>query len=148
MKCEDVGCPCVDQKPAAESEWLDKPDGDGWWWRVSYDSKNMLPIWVGNGWAQLPDGLKAVKKVDGKWQRIKMPTPPPAPLPRERQVTLTAKVFIDDPESRFLWCLEVFFLRDGYHKTADRQKFETKQAAIKWVRDTYGLEPTVVEGEE
>ncbi len=148
-ECRRFACNC---EPAAESEWLSQPDGDGWWWRTYNEGPAAVCVYTNicgglsyQAVGRQPAILKDEDRDTAKWQRIKMPTPPPAPLPRERQVTLTAKVFrckstnIDD---------FVAVVNAGDAIKNESKCFIDIDRCIQWVRDNYGLEPTVVEGEE
>lgn len=132
----------------AESEWLSKPDGDGWWTvtffgalptfasvlvkgdKFSYDPHRGVPA----SWRAVPDNFR--------WQRIKMPPPPPAPLPREKTVTLTAKVY-QRGDGKWDANVEVA----GYYLPGPYEYQESKSALVQWVRNTYGIEPTVEDGQ-
>ena len=129
-----------EEQPAAESEWLDHTNGPGLYWMYDPCAE---PRW------QVSFLELSGKEVFGshiRFIKIPCPTPPPAPLPRERQVTLTAKV--RPLNGRYL--AEVFLSAGPVEDRTSRWSSMpwNKDDCIKWVRDNYGLEPTVVEGEE
>ncbi len=140
-------CQCLEfcaKPPAAEPEWLSKPDGDGWWAAI-WPNQKPEAVYVElekNKYTQIlgQDRYFSGIAQGVKWQRIKMPTPPPAPLPRERQVTLTAKVFVDH---RGFWNADASVPGHQFGSKIGK----TRDEVVQWVRDTYSIEP-VVEGEE
>lgn len=92
----DTTPPATNTAPVKD-EWLDAPDGDGWWWFRDI-SGELAPIFVkGNRgkdafglfsddepWAELDSGHYDY----GKWSKLTPPPPPPVTLPRERQVRI------------------------------------------------------------
>jgi hypothetical protein len=148
-------CPLF-ETPAAESEWLDKPGrGAGLYWMQSAYANGMphthtkpdLVYVNGNWWRTVLLDNEYSNRVDqtqAKWLKANFdytrPTPPPAPLPTSKQVTLTAKVWRLTEHS---WAAKT--MTGG--KQVDNHAFGSRQAAIKWVRDTHGIEPST-EGEE
>ncbi len=148
MKCEDVGCPCVDKKPADESEWLSKPDGDGWWWYCNISDTGLATgiAHVNQEAGELAACIGGYKVVLGphlRWKRVKEEAPPPAPLPRERQVTLTAKVeSFDAGSDNTGWRL---FIRSTLAVMSESRIFTQKEMAVAECRKTYGIEPEVCE---
>ena len=116
-------------KPEAP-KWLDKPDGDGWWW-CSSDGDQLIVVLVKQ--------YTSYANRQHKWLRIAVPTPPVV-LPKERTVTLTAKV-----HNPHRWRAEIS-CNIPYQANVNGIVVDTKEKAIQWVRDTYGIEPEI-EGE-
>lgn len=139
-KCNEYfHCKCAPVK----DEWLDNPDGDdaeeGVW--LAYDHYMQLHVvtvcmsrklWWDTCKPGAPSGqsLQAMKA----WKR---PPPPPVTLPRERQVTLTAKVVRDKFTPDYWGCR---FCADGILTVY--YGCETLQGAIE-IAHSRGIEPEV-----
>lgn len=140
--CYEDNCQCAKfAPPTPPGEWLDAPDGDGWWWLTnSEDPGKVFAVDVA--------GIRATLNADkgsyalctfknAKWQRAQVPTPPPPPLPRERSVTLSGRVHYQGRRG-----YEAQLIVDG--RELDWSDHMTKEASIDHVR-SYGIEPEVSE---
>lgn len=145
-----TGVKCIKAQATPEAPaWLDKPDADGWWWRVWIGSnpsqKAVLYRLAADEWECYGHWTYRQPGAFERWQRIPEPTPPPAPLPKSRTVTLTAKVHANRlmPGSYY----EAFYL-DGKETSLFRHGTMTgpKEACLKSAREKSGCEPEV-EGE-
>ncbi len=132
--CDGIGRVCAKHMPApAEPEWLDgKPSGPGVWVRRAkdgiggYDTYDITrdqwqsTQWSGGYW----------------WMRIPEAPATTPKLPTSKTVTLTAKVRRDGKH----WIAEVMAAgscvgKSDYH--------DYSSYCIKWVRNTFGIEPEV-----
>lgn len=141
--CKYCECEAFTPAPAPPADdgkqWLDAPSEAGHWFRLGRDGtvkqchtleQHELAM-IGNYYP------------GSKFQRIPPPAPPAPPLPRERQVTLTAKVKQCGPSS---WFTGIYVqIRGAQPNLTDNATSISKQAAIDFARE-YGCEPTV-EGE-
>ncbi len=134
-------------------EWLDKPDGDGFYeWHAAdprevidyartspdvvrvvadkvYGTKDRDPIW-------LPDMCR------GKFKRLELSAPPPPPLPRSRMVEMTARVLVNKATS--IAYLRVHFSdTEMYNDHAGLP--EGRHRMIERCRILFGIEPEVSE---
>jgi hypothetical protein len=123
--------------PPAKDEWLDAPDGDGWWWRMGKHDKAPEAGYVRDRLWSGPCNIWAGSLgFDGaKWKRAEAPAPPAPPLPKSRQVTLTAVIEPEDDDWRAV-------VHADSHPL-DSPQFSKKQGAIDYVRRVYGIEPEV-----
>ncbi len=127
-----------------ETAWLNKPDADGLWWGNFGGATNCYMVLYDGAWlhgetkptplAQMPDGW---------WKRTWAPTDvPPPPLPKSRDVKLTARV-TKTADGRGL--AEVFIDAGPIVDRTSRWSSMpwTFDDSVKWVRDNYGIEPKV-----
>lgn len=125
------------------SEWLDRPDGDGWWWFLNETIGTETPLFVatlaasGEAYA---NGRPIKTAPHLKWARVSpAPPPPPKPLPRSRTVELTARVERDELgwHTIFMDGIRTLWIEDW--KSGDT----AKECAIRHARQ-HGIEPEVV----
>lgn len=120
----------------SDNQWLDAPDGDGWWWFAQGDLAQMA--YVSNQSASLLGGGGfRVGVIPGKWHRAVVPPPPQRPLPRSRTVELTAKVI-----SGRDGCWEVLWYEGNWYVGA--ATYGSRDEAIALCR-RHGIEPEVIE---
>jgi len=137
------GARCCVQSPATPEPpaWLDKPDCDGWWWRVwlgSNPSRNAVRYRLAKDeWEFCGHWTHRQPGPYERWQRIPEPTPPPPPLPKSREVT--AKVRRATGGSFWIWTT----FMDGMKCHTSARLFDTAENAARACRDTYGIEPEV-----
>lgn len=125
----------------APGEWLDAPDGDGYWRFNCGGASNIYMVHrdlaVLHGEVT---GTPLVSMPRGWWVRVPdAPTPPALPLPRERQGVLTVKVRRAKDCSVWLWELFV----DGEQVCTSTGLFDTAANAAIAARAFHGIEPTV-----
>lgn len=114
-------------------DWLDAPDGDGWWWATDAGDRDVVNLVMVTGDTMKLAVSHYTFKVNGparKWQRVKPHTPVPKPLPKSKQVTLTAKVHLNG----------VTVYMDG--KPELTVPFP-KDVATREIRARFGIEPEV-----
>ncbi len=119
-----------------QAEWLDAPDRPGRW-VVFYKDRQWYDL------IHIPPGYAGINP-NRLWKFV---GDAPQPLPREKTVTLTATVYCTDrnPESSLpSWMAKV---TTDFDTLWNCNGLPSKSAAIKWVRETYGVEPTVVQDE-
>ena len=131
-----------------DAKWLDSPDGDGWWhWSDGKDGfwdvvlvKATMAYWIGP--YSFENYAKPLAKLDGgKWYRVIDPPPPPKPLPKSREVTLTARVYQSKPNNNWNIIVKVGdVVAESYGGTS-----HTRESLLSYVRNHYGIEPEVVE---
>lgn len=137
----NVGCACSSFEPAAESEWLDAARiiENGWYWVDPFQEGHSRPQTVRIEWLG-PGSYRDKAQHKMRFQRVKPYSLPPAPLPRERQVKLSARIINDGRRG-----MELQVYLDG--KQAHWVDHLSLSEAVEKCRDTYGIEP-FVEGEE
>jgi hypothetical protein len=134
-------CPGFDPQPAVPAlppqEWLDAPTCDGIWARA-YDGETVEASRVKGG---LFLGAKTEAYGASKWFFVgPMPPDPPKPLPKERDAKIAARVIND---GRRGWEASIFVDGNFVHY-ADH--FDTKEQAIGFAREQWGVEPEVSNG--
>ncbi len=120
-------------------EWLDSPNGDGWWRFNCGGATNIYLVCLGR--ATLPGevtGTLLGMMPSGWWMRVPdAPHPPPPPLPKSRMVEMTARVSRwNGPDTGYQLGLHV----DGkaiYHSAIPR----TRDEAIELARREWQIEP-------
>lgn len=123
---------------SSNTEWLDKPDGDGWWWLVEAQRPSIIVTVTGSTFRSNKEDYIITEAVKPKWQRVAPHTPVPKPLPKERTVRAVVGWSMD---------MRCAFLKCGFEILAS-EAFDTDDAledAIAHCRETWGLEPEVVE---
>jgi hypothetical protein len=121
-------------------EWLDAPDGDGWWW-ISATIGAGIIVYVFGDKAEHHGKTYEWKKEWplNKWQRVQPHTPvPPPPLPKSKMVTLTAKIDGRSAHGFALWI-----------KPGDGQEVQTnagtREGLRRLCREQFGIEPDMSE---
>lgn len=117
----------------SDTEWKDKPDGDGWWWRYSEDVNRFDAFFVST------DQIRITTWTDAyKWLRMPKPAEPPKPLPKSRTVELRARIYYKSDVQ--LWACHLLLNGQRVGEFSGPSKSES----IKHVRTTWGIEPEVV----
>lgn len=124
-------------------EWKTVPDGGGWWWRTDGNFEQEI-FFVENGkfygscygWEC---GVAIQRDSLSKWQRVAPHTPIPKPLPKTREVRAVVRYEGDYREGTYYAEL---FMND---KRVSVSQHDRKDWAIEQCKNTWGLEPEVVE---
>jgi hypothetical protein len=134
--------PQTETEISDNEDWLNAPDGDGWWWNCcAVDGDEMEIVQVTSGVVHANRESSGLRYWNGtKWQHVKPPTPPPKPLPRARQVTLRSDII----RRSYGWQVRVF-ADDALLKcnTEHSDYTLTREHAIEQARQWSGTEPEV-----
>ncbi len=127
-------------------EWLDKPDSDKEMWLVMREgAMRLVTVCLARKlcWPVTSSGSPTGWPMGEITQWHHTPTPPPPPLPKSRMVEMTARV------TEFKSHYHHFF-RASVRLSHDSAVFASQDGTYfdycaKWVRDHFGIEPTIGE---